>query len=191
MLQRGLFLLANRWDLSATLKLGDAEWIHLLRRTAEGSLAEPLIEGLFGARRRLFKRVAEFSCLAGEEIHHQLSRRPYWWLVALSESLADQIAARTSIAVGAADVLIDAPPVQLEVDINMTVVSHDGATATLGDVSPVAAALAHRQFDNHVKRVRVFVRPDLREALEPHFALGEQWSQLLVETIEMAEKSWA
>ncbi|MEL6104884.1 MAG: HD domain-containing protein [Planctomycetota bacterium] len=191
MLQRSLFLLANRWDLSATLRLDDATWIQRLRRTAEGSLAEPLVDGLFGSRRRLFKRAAEFSSLAGKEIHHRLSRQPYWWLVALSESLAEQIAERTGVAVGAADVLIDAPPVELEVDINMTVVGRDCVAATLGDVSPVAAALAHRQFDHHVKRVRVFLRPDLRDTLKSHFATKEQWSELLVETIDAAERSWA
>ncbi|MEO1524213.1 MAG: HD domain-containing protein [Planctomycetota bacterium] len=191
MLQRSLFLLANRWDLSATLKLGDAEWIQRLRRTAEGSLAEPLVEGLFGTRRKLFKRVAEFSCRAGEATHQQLSRRPYWWLVALSESLAEVISLRSGVAVGAADLLIDAPPVQLEVDINTTVIGSDGESSTLGDVSPVAAVLAHQQFDSQVKRVRVFVRPDLRNELRASFMTREQWSELLSESTEKTEASWA
>jgi hypothetical protein len=36
----------------------------------------------------------------------------------------------------------------------------------LGDVSPVASALASQQFDNQVKQVRVFVRDDLRLELQ-------------------------
>nr|WP_236649152.1 HD domain-containing protein [Rhodopirellula sp. SM50] len=187
MLQRSVFLLHNRMDLSATFKLADAEWIALLRRTGQGSLAEPLIEGLFGARRQLFKRVAEFSVLSGEAIHQRLARRHHWWLVALCERVAEQLSRQTGVAVAAADVLIDAPPVKLEVDINTAVLFADGRTATLGDVSPVAAVLARQQFDNVVKRVRVFVRPDLREALRTHYPTLEHWSELLIQCVSQTE----
>jgi HD superfamily phosphohydrolase len=191
MLQRSVFLLRNRLDLSATLKLADADWIALLRRTGAGSLAEPLIEGLFGTRRQLFKRVAEFSVLSGAEIHHRLARRPHWWLVALCEVVADRISRQCGIAVAPADLLIDAPPVKLEVDINTAVLFADGSAATLGDVSPVAAVLAREQFDNYVKRVRLFVRPDLRESLRERFPTSQHWSDLLIESVNQAESEWA
>ena len=191
MLQRSVFLLSNRLDLSATLKLADDDWIRLLRRTAEGSLAEPLVEGLFGARRRLFKRVVEFSSLCGERIHSKLARRPYWWLVALCESVAEKMSRSSGVAMAPADILIDAPPVELEVDINTTVLHGDGRVATLGDVSPVAAVLARQQFDHHVKRVRIFVRPDLRERLLQSYQSTDDWASLLKEAIEEAEKDWA
>ena len=45
------------------------------------------------------------------------------------------------------------PPVKLEVDINIDVVARDGNVRALGDVSPVASALAQQQFDDQVKRV--------------------------------------
>jgi hypothetical protein len=64
-----------------------------------------------------------------------------------------------------ADVIVDAPPVKLEVDIQMDVRDSSGNCRPLGQVSPVVEALAKRQFDSHVKRVRVFVRPDVRQAL--------------------------
>jgi HD superfamily phosphohydrolase len=189
MLQRSLFLLLHRLDLNATFKLTDAEWIALIRRSAEGSLAEPMIEGLFGPRRRLYKRVAEFSILSGDQVHRQLSRRPYAWLVGLCEILADELTDQTGIGVAAADLLIDAPPVKLEVDINTTVRFSDGRSATLGDVSPVAAVLARQQFDNHVKRVRLFVRPDLRPQLRERFQTAEHWSTLLLQCVEQAEQN--
>ncbi|KAA5540034.1 HD domain-containing protein [Roseiconus nitratireducens] len=191
MLQRSVFLLRHRIDLNAALKLADAEWIALIRRTAEGSLAEPLVEGLFGPRRQLFKRVAEFSVLNGPAIHSRLARRPYWWLVALCETLATRISRQTGIAVAPADLLIDAPPVKLEVDINTAVRFADGRSVTLGDVSPVAAVLAQQQFDNHVKRVRVFVRPDLRACLRKEFPAACDWSALLVDAIEAADEEVA
>ncbi|MCA9139615.1 MAG: metal-dependent phosphohydrolase [Planctomycetales bacterium] len=183
MLQRSVFLLHNRLDLTAALKLADADWISLLRRTGQGSLAEPMIEGLFGPRRVLFKRVAEFSVLSGAAIHQSVARRPYWWLVALCEVIADEVSRRSGVAVAPADVLVDAPPVKLEVDINTAVLFADGRDATLGEVSPVVSVLAHQQFDNFVKRVRVFVRPDLRERLKAQFPSSEHWSELLVECI--------
>lgn len=191
MLQRSVFLLHNRLDLKATLKLVDADWIALLRRTGQGSLAEPLIEGLFGSRRQLFKRVAEFSVLDGADVHQQLARRPYWWLVGLCQRVADAISSQSGIAVAPADLLVDAPPVKLEVDINTAVLFSDGHAETLGDVSPVAAVLARQQFDNHVKRVRVFVRPGLREALRKAYPTSQHWSELLVQCVHEAENSKA
>jgi HD superfamily phosphohydrolase len=191
MLQRSVFLLRHRLDLTATLKLADAEWIARLRRVGQGSLAEPLVEGLFGPRRQLFKRVAEFSVLRGAETHRRLARRPYAWLVGLCEVLADTIGRDRGVAIAAADLLVDAPPVKLEVDINTAVLFEDRTAVTLGDVSPVAAVLAKEQFDNYVKRVRVFVRPDLRHTLQELYPTPEHWSDLLTSCVEQAEHQWA
>ena len=178
MLQRCVFLLQNRIDLESTLSLVDATWVAMLRRTAEGSVAEPLAEGLFGSRRRLYKRAAEFNLIEGRDVHELLARKPYWWLVACSECLAERISARTGMAIHPADVLIDAPPAKLEVDINVDVLGRDGTVRTLGDVSPVASALARQQFDNQVKRVRVFVREDLRADLK-RFLQPNDWAMEL------------
>lgn len=184
MLQRSVFLLQNRIDIEASLRLDDAQWISMMRRTAEGSVAEPLVEGIFGRRRRLYKRAAEFNVIEGAGIHRRLARRPYWWLVAFSESLADHLSRKTSQSIHAADVLIDAPPVKLEVDINIDVVGRDGQVRTLGEMSPVASALAHRQFDDQVKRVRVFVRDDLRDQL-----VNEKidWDEMMTTVIDHVE----
>lgn len=173
MLQRSLFLLRERLDLTSMVDLDETAWIARLRRIAEGSTAESLVAGLFGRRRVLWKRVAEFTQLQQAELHTRLARRPYWWLVACSQAVAEVLSARLSLPLGPSDVIIDAPPVKLEVDIDMDVVGRDDTVHSLAQVSPVVDALARRQFDNHVKRVRVFVRPDLRERLpdgrlDPH-----------------------
>lgn len=190
MLQRAVFLLQNRIDLQASLQLTDADWIAMFRRAAEGSVAEPLAEGVLGPRRELYKRVAEFSIDSGVDVHHRLARRPYWWLVACSEEFAKNLHRETGIAVSPADVLIDAPPVQLEVDINVDVIRRDRSTASLGDVSPVVAVLAKQQFDDHVKKVRVFVRPSLREPLREKLPDTNAWAQSLASAIEATESSW-
>jgi HD superfamily phosphohydrolase len=191
MLQRSVFLLQNRIDLEASFKLVDADWIRMFRRAGEGTVAEPLVEGLFGSRRQLYKRVAEYTAVdaASEvaDVHHRLARKPYWWLVICAEKIAEQVSSQTGIAVHAADILIDAPPVKLEVDINMDVVSRDGSVRSLGDVSPVASALAQQQFDNQVKRVRVFVRGDLRSELADQ-CTSDDWGRALIDVSQTLER---
>ena len=188
MLQRAVFLLQHRIDLPGSLDLDDSHWTAMLRRAAEGSVAEPLVDGIFGPRRRLYKRVAEFDVVSGVEVHSRLARRPYWWLVACAERLAASLSAQTGCSVHAVDVLMDAPPTKLEVDINIDVVARDGAVHTLGDVSPLASALAHRQFDNHVKRVRVFLRPEVRETLR---ARSIDWPEQVIASIEALDNELA
>lgn len=165
MLQRAVFLLRGDLELAPMYDLDDAQWIGGLRQTAQGTPAEPLVEGLFGPRRRLLKRIAQFNVLDQPERHRQLAHRPYWWLVAASRELAGRLSRRIGAPLTEADVVIDAPPVKLEVDINVDVVGEGGHARPLGEVSPVVEALANRQFDSHVKRVRVFVREDVRDAL--------------------------
>ncbi len=64
--------------------------------------------------------------------------------------------------IGKDDVLIDAPPVGLEVQFNIDVFyPESNSYRKLGDVSPVVSTLAQRQFDDFVKQVRVFVAPEL------------------------------
>jgi uncharacterized protein len=191
MLQRAVFLLQNRVDLPASLSLDDSQWITMIRRAAEGSVAGPMVEGLFGHRRRLYKQIAEFDILDGTQVHLLLSRRPYWYLVAAAEAIAESLSSITQCPIHAADVLIDAPPVKLEVDINMDVVSKDGASVkTLGDVSPVARSLAQDQFDKHVKRVRIFLRDDLRDELRPQLEKID-WQELVLRVTESLDVSLA
>ena len=62
--------------------------------------------------------------------------------------------------------LIDAPPVKLEVQFNVDVYSSKANTyRPLGEVSPVVRTLAREQFDNYVKRVRVFASPPVANAV--------------------------
>jgi HD superfamily phosphohydrolase len=191
MLQRSVYLLQREMDLASTLTMNDANWIAMLRRVAQGTAAETLVEGLFGERRKLFKRIAEYSVLQSDSgVHAALARRPYWWLVAASEKLAQQVHQTTGIPIEPTDVLIDAPPVKLEVDINMDVVSRDGSIRSLGEVSPVASALAHQQFDNHVKRVRVFIRGDLRDSICAAMRAAD-WAPLLISAAESVEREIA
>lgn len=167
MLQRSVHELRRNVDIESMMRLDDAAWIDRWRACAAGTPAANLVEGLFGPVRSIYKRVAEFNVSQRGELHRHLARRPYQWLVACAEQLSRQLAAATGLPIRPCDILIDAPPVKLEVDINVTVVAKDGTVRALADVSPVADALARQQFDDYVKRVRIFVHPALRDPLAP------------------------
>ncbi len=179
MLQRALFALQHEtphpsgldpctFDLLQWCDFSDAQWITALRDFAGhsgSSSVQTLVEGLFGPTRSLLKRAVEFNVESGGEVHALLARRPYWWFVACASCLSKLLSRATGNDIDPALVIIDAPPVKLEVDINIDVLIRGGAVMPLGDVSPVASVLANRQFDNHVKRVRVFVPASVRESL--------------------------
>ena len=173
-------------DLQSSLRLDDL-LVFQLKRAAEGSVAEPLVDGLFGSIRNLYKRAVEFNILEGSQIHQAIARRPYWWLVACSEKLSERIASLTGVAIHAADLLIDAPPAEREVDINLDVVHRDRDVRPLREVSPVASALADHQFDNYVKRVRLFVRPELVAELKGKLS-KQVWAEEILAACESLER---
>jgi hypothetical protein len=79
--------------------------------------------------------------------------------------LGESFRKETGVAIGRDDVLIDAPPVKLEVQFDLRVRIRDGSFRNLVELSPVVQSLATEQFDALVKRVRVFVAPHLKDAL--------------------------
>ncbi len=119
--------------------------------------------GLFGGQRRFYKRVAEFHFRESPDLHRAIARRPYRDLVSIGNRLAQQVGQATKRDVKPHEVLIDAPPVKLEVQFNIQIQQSDDRFMSLGDLSPVASTLAREQFDNYVKRVRIFVAPHLRD----------------------------
>ncbi|MFN5946887.1 MAG: metal-dependent phosphohydrolase, partial [Pirellulaceae bacterium] len=55
--------------------------------------------------------------------------------------------------------------VGLEVQFRLPVRMRDGSYRLLGDLSPLVQGLATQQFDDIVKRVRIFVAPQWRDAV--------------------------
>ena len=76
---------------------------------------------------------------------------------------------------------------QREVDINLDVVHRDRDVRPLREVSPVASALADHQFDNYVKRVRLFVRPDLAAELKGKLS-KQVWADEILAACESLER---
>ena len=167
MLQRAVYEIRNETALTQSwIDMNEAEMIDSLRLACKGKAWSPCIDGLFGPTRQLYKRVAQFDFLNHPEQHRALARKPYSEIVELSEKLAAHLQTTIGISVSPHDILIDAPPVKLEVQFQLDVRQRDGSYRSLGELSPVVHALATKQFDDIVKRVRIFVRPELRDQVD-------------------------
>jgi HD superfamily phosphohydrolase len=167
MLQRAFYELRERFDLKTCFDVTESEMITKLRETAVGTDAEILTEGIFGSQRTLFKRVVEYSTVQQPEIYHLLAGKHYTWLCEVSKRLwklvKKQIAVRD---IPSTSLLLDAPPIEREVEFRIDVYyPKENKYRLLSDVSPVVKTLAHEQFDDHVKKARIFATEPIAEKL--------------------------
>ena len=164
MFQRLFFELFSRYsgfNTAAFFHSTEAEGIEQLRQLSKGTEIEPLAEGLFGPRRALYKRVAQFSIMEEPELYRQLARRPYPELCGVADRLAELL------GLPYCSLLLDAPPVEKEVEIKIDVhYAKEDRYRPLENVSPVVRVMAREQFDDYVKRVRVFAPPNIAERLK-------------------------
>ncbi len=162
MLQRAFYLSHEKLDLDQIFRLTEDRWIETVRQQTDSDSARQLLSDLFGEQRRLYKRAFQFSHYQDREIYDQLARRPFEWLVRCAGQFTDELSKQLGRGVPSHHLLIDAPPQQLEIEFRVDVYfPKESRFRSLGDVSPVVKTLAHQQFDDYVKRVRIFVHPDL------------------------------
>lgn len=178
MLQRAFNMLCLGLDLDALFRMTETEWIAELRRAAGRGPAQELLDGLFGPRRALYKRLAQYSFFEQPAFYRRLARRPYPWLVACAEQFAAVVSTALGRVVAPHEILFDAPPTEREVQFKVDVhFSKEHRYRPLGEVSPVVRTLAQEQFDDYVKRVRIFAHPrivaDLRGLGNLNDLLGE------------------
>ena len=170
MLQRVVWLVRERIDPVRLVTCDDRGFVTWISAAADRTPAAPLVAGLFGPVRRLFKRAASFDAIRHADVHRALAGRPYAETAAAAARLARSLERRLGTAVAPDDVLIDAPPAEREVEFRLQVreSTSDRAGARwhwLEDLSPVVRSLAREQFDDLVKRVRIFVAPDVAAAV--------------------------
>lgn len=166
MFQRAFYLLGERLDLNSLFRLAEGPFVEALQQSAVGTPAAELMSGLFGPRRQLYKRLAEFSYFQQRHWYLQIARKPYPWLAALSERFAVAVSRRLGRTIPPHEILFDAPPQHREVEFNVEIFfPKENVYRPLGEVSPVVHTLATKQFDDYVKRVRIFVHPALIEDL--------------------------
>jgi hypothetical protein len=176
MLQRAVWIVRDSIDAPWLTRADEQGFIGWLRGAAEGTGAAPLVDGLFGPRRTLVKRVATYDALNHPDIHRALAGCSYPTTTRISARLAERLSRRLGMAVAPETLLIDAPPAEREVEFNLNVRQRprdagDHAAPgvvrwrSLAELSPVVRSLAHEQFDDLVKRVRIFAPAETAAAV--------------------------
>jgi HD superfamily phosphohydrolase len=166
MLQRAFYLLHGSLDLDRLFRLTEGLLIAELEKAGEGAPAGELLAGLFGPTRRLYKRLAQHSLFQHRDLYERLARRPYPWLVACAEQFAAVVSTAVGRRIAPHEILFDAPPIHREIEFNVEVFfPKENCYRALEEVSPVVRTLAKEQFDDYVKRVRVFAHPRVAEDL--------------------------
>ncbi len=87
-------------------------------------------------------------------------------LLELGTAFAEVCNRERGLSIGPDEVLFDAPPREREIEFDLDV--YDPKTQQyrrLGERSPVVRTLAREQFDDHVKRVRIYIHPQWRAQL--------------------------
>jgi len=190
MLQRAFYLLYGSLELDTLFRLTERAMITQLEASAAGSghaavsPAGELLAGLFGPRRRLYKRLAQYNFLEHPALHKRLARRPYPWLAACAERFAAVASTALGRVVAPHEILIDAPPVHREIQFDVSVYyPKQNRYRPLDEVSPVVRTLARDQFDDYVKRVRIFAHPRVADDLRRL----ERFDELVETAIERTE----
>jgi HD superfamily phosphohydrolase len=166
MLQRAFYLLHRVLDLDGLFRMEENPMIHELEHAAGPGPAGELLQGLFGPKRQLYKRLAQYSLFEQGETYGLLARRPYPWLVACAEQFAAVASTALGRVVAPHEILFDAPPIAREVEIDVDVYfPKEARYRRLYEVSPVVRTLAREQFDDYVKRVRIFAHPRVADDL--------------------------
>lgn len=180
MFARAFYELHDQIDIQKLFGSTDAEMISELRSIATSTEVEPLLESLFGFQRNLYKLAAEFSHDQESKVYALIAGRPYDEVATISNQLVLVINNKLKLSMSSLELLIDAPPPHREVEFAIDVYfAKKNEYRPLRQVSPVIDALATTQFDDWVKRVRVFVAPKWRDLLE-----SVNLEELLLEAID-------
>ena len=166
MFARSFYELHRSLDLKTLFQQSEFDVIRELRLAGAGTLVAPLLDGLFGPKRRLHKRVLELSLYQTPDLYRRIAGRPYGDLLNVARRLSARVAQELGCDVHPIDLLIDAPPLHKEVEFKVDIYyPKERRYHPLSRVSPVVNALARTQFDDYVKRVRIFADPGLAARL--------------------------
>lgn len=166
MFARSFYELHRSFDLQTLFQQSEFDVIRELRAKAVGTSVASLLDGLFGAKRRLHKRILELSHYQTPDLYQRIAGRPYGDLVAVAKRLLEKISRELNCSVSPTDLLIDAPPSHKEVEFKVDIYyPKEKKYQPLSLASPVVNALARTQFDDYVKRVRIFAEPALAQRI--------------------------
>ena len=172
MLQRTVWLSRERLDTDLLVQSTEDTFVKRLSDAAQNSDAQSISEGLFGPRRKLFKRIAAFDAKTHPVLHNTLAGLSYKNLVHVSNGFVQRLAKKTGTIIKPNDILIDAPPREREIEFNLQVCCRGQLNErelhwrSLVEMSPVTQSLAQLQFDHLVKQVRIFGSDEAVSAIQ-------------------------
>lgn len=173
MLQRMVYCLQDQVSTLRWLEQSDAQFGEDCMQLSERTSVSNLATSLFGNRRAIYKRICQFSFHENPEVHRLLAGRPYAELIEVSQRFASRLSQQCGLEIKEHELLIDAPPVKLEVQFKLPVKTSvkpnkagPDQFVSLSSISPVVRTLATEQFDSFVKQVRVFAPKALRDRIE-------------------------
>ncbi|MDR0520297.1 MAG: HD domain-containing protein [Planctomycetaceae bacterium] len=177
---RELFL-QNKIRFDEFVQMTEDEAVCFFLEISKDTPLEKLAAGLFGTKRTIYKRAAQFSILEQPEMYRQLAGKPYGELCRRADKIDRYFTSgehrshvQDASDLSAFSVLIDAPPVKKEMEIKIDVYyPKQDRYAALEDISPVVRAMAREQFDDYAKRVRIFVHPDKCNAVRNDDVLND------------------
>lgn len=186
MFARAFFELHESLNLRELFRLSEPEMIRKLESHAVGTPVDGLLQGVFGSKRQIYKRIVEYTLHEDPECYALLARKPYSLLVRYAAEFASRLGAELGASIGSCDILIDSPPIHREVEFNIPIYfSRQQRYRRLDEVSPVVAALARHQFDDFVKRVRIYANPQNAMRLR---ALPEaRFTQILLSAVNAVD----
>jgi hypothetical protein len=156
-----------------------------LDRAPEGSQTAALLGAMTGGRRRFYKRLLALNRTFDDINHHDAYERVYHLdrgaRARLEGVLADVIGRRLGRHVPPSSVFIDTPPRDKDRTEVVSVVHEDGGRRTelpLSSLSRVVQGIA-TDFVKVVKKIRVFVAPDVRDLIDAAGAHEELVSSVL------------
>lgn len=180
MLQRAFYVLHEELELDLIFRGSEASLIGELQTAAIDTGVAGLLEDLFGPRRLLYKRLIQCSYFEDRDLYLALAGRPYGELVAVAQHFTEIAGQRLGVDLAAHEILLDAPPVSREVEFDVDVYfPKQNGYRNLGEISPVVRTLAREQFDDYVKRVRMFVHPRVVKPLRQVGNLSELMMEAL------------
>ena len=167
----------------------DDVFLHwLVERSPPGSITHSLLSAITSGRRRFYKRILALNRVFDDIRHHNAYERIYHLdpggLAALRAEIAETLSGRLDREVGIDDIIIDTPPRDKDSIETVEVVHGSGAHRTgmpLERVSKVVQGIA-TDFVKVVKKIRIFVAPDVRDEIAEQ-DLRDEVVTLLFKTI--------
>jgi HD superfamily phosphohydrolase len=180
MFARAFYELRPSLEVHGLFEQTEADVVRVMRAQSQGTHCQHLLDGLFGPKRGLYKRVLECHLMQHADLYEQLARRPYSQLRECGVQLCRHLGAQAGERWSDTDILIDAPPAHREVEFRVDLhFARPGVYRPLHEVSPVVRALAGTQFDDYVKRVRVYARAPVAARLAAMPGLPERVAQIV------------